>query len=189
MLIAAETAPEPLPMGVESEYAFNLYGTQEQALDRDRGLKKMMSIARSRLVAVADAQSHGLYLQNGARFYVDAGSHPEYSTPECSSPTDVVRHVLAGERILRGLADELPEVRAGQRAAIFRCNLDYITGNTWGCHESYLHRCLLPTLSRELIPHLASRVIYTGSGGFERRRNGTRFVISPRVAHLQHVSS
>ena len=138
MPATAEMAPEPLPMGVESEYAFNLYGAQEPALDRERGLKKMMSIARAQLVAVPDAQSHGLYLQNGARFYVDAGSHPEYSTPECSSPTDVVRHILAGERILRSLADELPEVRAGKRASIFRSNLDYVTGKTWGCHEGWI---------------------------------------------------
>lgn len=38
-------------------------------------------------------------LLNGARFYVDMG-HPEYSTPECSNPLDLVIHDKAGEMIL-----------------------------------------------------------------------------------------
>jgi proteasome accessory factor A len=176
-------------MGVESEYAFNLYDADAVALDRDRGLRELFVIARRRLVAVADESSSGLYLQNGARFYVDAGSHPEYSTPECASPTDVVRHVLAGERILGELAAEVSASRAGTRASIFRCNVDYVTGQTWGCHESYLHTSAPLTLSKQLIPHLVSRVIYTGSGGFNGKGDHTSFVLSPRVAHLARVSS
>ena len=38
-------------------------------------------------------------LTNGARYYVDH-AHPEYSTPECTNPRDLVIHDKAGERIL-----------------------------------------------------------------------------------------
>src|SRR5919199_6312326 len=38
-------------------------------------------------------------LPNGARYYVDH-AHPEYSTPECASPRELVVHDKAGERIL-----------------------------------------------------------------------------------------
>ena len=38
-------------------------------------------------------------LPNGARYYVDH-AHPEYSTPECLTPRDLVVHDKAGERIL-----------------------------------------------------------------------------------------
>ena len=38
-------------------------------------------------------------LTNGARYYVDH-AHPEYSTPECSDPLQVVLFDKAGERIL-----------------------------------------------------------------------------------------
>ena len=38
-------------------------------------------------------------LPNGARYYVDH-AHPEYSTPECITPRDLVIHDKAGERIL-----------------------------------------------------------------------------------------
>jgi len=35
-------------------------------------------------------------LTNGARYYVDH-AHPEYSTPECSNPREVLVHDRAGE--------------------------------------------------------------------------------------------
>ncbi len=39
-------------------------------------------------------------LTNGARYYVDH-AHPEYSTPECANPLELVVHDKAGEEILR----------------------------------------------------------------------------------------
>jgi proteasome accessory factor A len=44
--------------------------------------------------------SHPTYqmLRNAARFYIDIGDHPEYSTPECDSPEDVRDCAEAGHR-------------------------------------------------------------------------------------------
>ena len=44
-----------------------------------------------------------MFLANGARLYLDVGSHPEYATPECDSILDLVTHDKAGERILEQL--------------------------------------------------------------------------------------
>ena len=44
--------------------------------------------------------SSNVFLENGARLYLDVGSHPEYATPECDSICDLVMHDKAGERIL-----------------------------------------------------------------------------------------
>lgn len=38
-------------------------------------------------------------LANGGRLYVD-GAHPEYSTPECTNPREIVAFERAGDRIL-----------------------------------------------------------------------------------------
>ena len=38
--------------------------------------------------------------------------------------------------------------------------------------------------SSRLVPHLASRLVYTGAGGFNSRSPGLEFTLSPRVAHL-----
>jgi hypothetical protein len=62
--------------------------------------------------------------------------------------------------------------------------VDYVTGQTWGCHESYLHRTTTEALAEEIIPHLVSRLIYTGSGGFDNHSSGLEFMLSPRVPHL-----
>src|ERR687893_2665295 len=51
-------------------------------------------------------------LPNGARYYVDH-AHPEYSTPECAGPRELVIHDKAGERILERsleeVASQMPE--------------------------------------------------------------------------------
>src|SRR5207249_4593714 len=56
-------------------------------------------------------------------------------------------------------------------------------------HESYLHRgdpCVCP---KQIVPHLASRLIYSGAGGFDPRSLGLDFSLSPRVSHLFNVKS
>src|SRR5207249_12103559 len=48
-------------------------------------------------------RSSNVFLENGARLYLDVGSHPEYATPECDAIRELVAHDKAGERILEGL--------------------------------------------------------------------------------------
>ena len=52
---------------------------------------------------VSWGRSSNVFLENGARLYLDVGSHPEYATPECDSIADLVAHDKAGERILEHL--------------------------------------------------------------------------------------
>jgi proteasome accessory factor A len=104
-------------------------------------------------------------LPNGARFYVDH-AHPEYSTPECSSPRDVVVHDKAGERILeRSLALLGELLPPGERVAIYKNNTDG-KGNSYGCHENYLVDRATPftQIVRDLTPFLVSRQVFTGAG-------------------------
>jgi len=63
------------------------------------------------------------------------------------------------------------------------------THATWGCHESYLHRISLDVLQPQVIPHLVTRLIYTGAGGFNPLSQGLAFTLSPRVAHIELVVS
>jgi proteasome accessory factor PafA2 len=104
-------------------------------------------------------------LPNGARYYVDH-AHPEYSTPECSGPRDLVVHDKAGERILeRSLSlvgDLLPP---GERIAVYKNNSDG-KGNSYGCHENYLIDRTTPfsRVVRDLTPFFVTRQIFTGAG-------------------------
>ena len=81
MTDAPREARAELPFGLETEYAFNLFGADGRARDREEGLRRMLALARKHLVCLADAAAPGVYLANGSRLYVDAGSHPEFSTP------------------------------------------------------------------------------------------------------------
>ena len=76
--------------GVETEYACvpvlpaNLSDSDVTVPDQ------LVQRARETLAHLPDRRSSGIFLGNGARFYVDCGSHPEYATPECDNPWDVV---------------------------------------------------------------------------------------------------
>jgi proteasome accessory factor PafA2 len=104
-------------------------------------------------------------LPNGARYYVDH-AHPEYSTPECASPRDLVIHDKAGERILEHSLELVAEVLPpGERISIYKNNTDG-KGNSYGTHENYLVDRAVPfaRIVRDLTPFFVTRQIFTGAG-------------------------
>lgn len=176
----------PTLVGTETEYAIT-------ALDESGRLLPLDSILRSFQEHAARRPSlrgneSGVFLSNGSRFYVD-GSHPEYASAEASSPWDVVRHALAGDRLMAQLAQEVWDAGCGIASLVVRKgNVDYTSDTTWGNHENYLHRRPSARLRHELIPHLVSRTVLTGSGGFEPADGTTlRFVLSPRARFIRRV--
>src|ERR1017187_7503162 len=67
-----------------------------------------------------------MFLENGARFYIDCGFHPEMTTPECTTPWELARYVKAGERILERLAQDVwAEACGATEIMCFRCHVDY----------------------------------------------------------------
>jgi proteasome accessory factor A len=180
-----------LMFGVESEYAIAGVNGKEP-MRRDDLVNRFVRVARRRLAHLPDMCSpSGMFLENGARFYIDCGLHPEMTTPECTTPWELARYIKAGERILEGLTQEI-QAEAGAAAEImcFRCNVDYSgSGSTWGCHESYLNKANPASLPDQLIPHLVTRVIYTGAGGFNPLVNGLEFCVAPRLMHIQQAVS
>ena len=177
--------------GVETEYACVPVVFTDANDEVGTVPDQLMDLARRTLVHLPDRRSPGMFLGNGARFHVDCGSHPEYATPECDNPWDVVRHVLAGDCILASLAaDVASNTPSGDDVLVFKSNVDLSgSGSTWGCHESYLHRVTQKAIAPQIIPHLVSRIIYTGAGGFHPLSPGLEFSVSPRVAHITRTTS
>ena len=104
-------------------------------------------------------------LPNGARYYVDH-AHPEYSTPECATPRQLVVHDKAGERILERSLDEVgAQLPEGPRLSIYKNNSDG-KGNSYGTHENYLVDRGVPfgDLVRDLTPFFVTRQVFTGAG-------------------------
>jgi proteasome accessory factor A len=129
-----------------------------------------------------------LILSNGARFYVDH-AHPEYSSPETTTPRDLVIWDKAGECILnlaraRAEAVSPPE----QRILLYKNNTDF-KGNSYGTHENYLMDRKVPfaRIVQHLLPFLVTRQIYTGAGkvGAENNAEPCEYQISQRADFLE----
>jgi proteasome accessory factor A len=108
-------------------------------------------------------------LLNGARFYVDH-AHPEFSTPECLSASEVVAFDQAGELILNQCRERSnQQLKGWQQIQLFKNNSDH-QGHSYGCHENYLleaqayQQIFQGRGERELIPFLISRPIFCGAG-------------------------
>jgi proteasome accessory factor PafA2 len=122
-------------------------------------------------------------LTNGARYYVDH-AHPEYSTPECTNPRDLVVHDKAGERILeRSIARATEVMPRGQQMLVYKNNTDN-KGVSYGTHENYLvdRAVPFPRLVRDITPHFVTRQIYCGAGLLGGRAgDGLPYQVSQRA--------
>lgn len=159
-----------------------------QALPGSVVVEALERLARTRLVHLPGFGSR-MFLANGGLFYVDCGNHPEICTPEVTSPADAVSYLRAGERMVAGLASLARDQLQADSVVVYRSNVDYESGATWGCHESYLGHRPIESYRSWLIPHLVSRIALTGSGGLDPLSPGIRLSISPRVAYIDHVVS
>jgi proteasome accessory factor A len=122
-------------------------------------------------------------LANGGRLYVD-GAHPEYSTPECSTPREVVAFERAGERIVAQSLRELARVVGREQYVLYKNNSDG-KGNSYGYHENYLVSRAVPfeKIVRVLTPFLVTRPIFAGAGkvGAENQTSPAEYQISQRA--------
>ena len=123
-------------------------------------------------------RSSNSYLTNGARLYLDVGSHPEYASAECSDPRELLVNDRAGEELLAELTTranaKLTEEGEPARIHLFKNNVDS-AGNSFGCHENYLvHRTReYRALSETLVGFLVSRQILVGAGHVRRAPDGS----------------
>jgi len=122
-------------------------------------------------------------LANGGRLYVD-GAHPEYSTPECSTPREIVAFERAGERILAQSLREMVRVTGREQYVLYKNNSDG-KGNSYGYHENYLVSRTVPfeSIVRVLTPFLVTRPIFAGAGkvGAENQTSPAEYQISQRA--------
>ncbi|HEY8526128.1 MAG TPA: Pup--protein ligase [Acidimicrobiales bacterium] len=175
--------------GLENEYGVTCTLRGQRRLSPDEVARYLFRRV------VSWGRSSNVFLANGARLYLDVGSHPEYATPECDSILDLVTHDKAGERILEQLlvAAEQRLREEGIRGVIylFKNNTDS-AGNSYGCHENYLtsRRDDFSHYAEVLIPFFVSRQIYAGAGKVLQTARGAMFCIAQRAEHIwEGVSS
>ncbi len=175
--------------GIETEYGVTCTFRGQRRLSPDEVARYLFRRV------VSWGRSSNVFLRNGARLYLDVGSHPEYATPECDSLTELVAHDKAGERILEGLLVDaerrLREEGIAGDVYLFKNNTDS-AGNSYGCHENYLvlRQGDFGRLADVLIPFLVTRQLITGAGKVLQTPRGSVFCLSQRAEHIwEGVSS
>jgi proteasome accessory factor A len=175
--------------GVETEYGITCTFRGQRQLSPDEVARYLFRRV------VSWGRSSNVFLSNGARLYLDVGSHPEYATPECDNVVDLVTHDKAGERILEGLIVEadrrLREEGIAGDIYLFKNNTDSY-GNSYGSHENYLvpRHEELGRLTDALTPFLVTRQLLCGAGKVLQTPRGAVYCVSQRAEHIwESVSS
>src|SRR5919198_1188129 len=175
--------------GLESEYGVTCTFRGQRRLSPDE-------VARYLFRKVVQwGRSSNVFLDNGARLYLDVGSHPEYATPECDNIPDLIAHDKAGERrlenLLMGAQARLKDEGIAGDVYLFKNNTDS-AGNSYGCHENYLVSRYgeFQRFADILIPFLVSRQCFAGAGKVLHTSRGALYCLSQRAEHIwEGVSS
>src|SRR6187455_1532650 len=193
--IAVQGQPLANPM-VASSQVVNAYASatvkarrarwdfeEESPLRDARGFDMSRQIADPTQLTDEDLGLANVILTNGARLYVDH-AHPEYSTPEVTTPRDIVKWDKAGEQVMLDAQRRASQLPGGAPIVLYKNNTDN-KGASYGAHENYLMRRSTPFVDivRHLTPFFVSRQVICGAGrvgiGQDGREQG--FQLSQRA--------
>ncbi len=156
---------------------------EESPLRDARGFDMSRGVADPSQLTDEDLGLANVILTNGARLYVDH-AHPEYSTPEVTTPLDIVRWDKAGEQVMLDATLRAAQLPGAPQILLYKNNTDN-KGASYGAHENYLMRRSTPfgDIVRHLTPFFVSRQVVTGAGrvgiGQDGRTHG--FQVSQRA--------
>jgi proteasome accessory factor A len=175
--------------GIETEYGVTCTFRGQRRLSPDEVARYLFRRV------VSWGRSSNVFLRNGARLYLDVGSHPEYATPECDNVVDLVTHDKAGERILEELLVDADRRLRDEGIAgdiyLFKNNTDS-AGNSYGCHENYSvpRQADMGRMTDILTPFLVTRQMICGAGKVLQTPRGAVYCVSQRAEHIwESVSS
>src|SRR6478672_8289412 len=160
---------------------------EESPLRDARGFDVSREIADPSQLTDEDLGLANVILTNGARLYVDH-AHPEYSTPECTNPRDVVKWDKAGEIVMQDACRFAAAVPGAAPIVLYKNNTDN-KGASYGAHENYLMRrsTSFGEIVKHLTPFFVSRQVVCGAGrvgiGQDGREHG--FQISQRADYFE----
>jgi len=137
---------------------------EESPLRDARGFDMTRHVADPSQLTDEDMGLANVILTNGARLYVDH-AHPEFSTPEVTTPLDIVRWDKAGEQVMLDATKRATQLPAAPNIVLYKNNTDN-KGASYGAHENYLMRRSTPfgDIVHHLTPFFVSRQVVCGAG-------------------------
>jgi Pup amidohydrolase len=160
---------------------------EESPLRDARGFDMSREVADPSQLTDEDLGLANVILTNGARLYVDH-AHPEYSSPECTNPRDVVKWDKAGEQVALDATRFAATIPGTAPIVLYKNNTDN-KGASYGSHENYLMRRATPfsEIVKHLTPFFVSRQVVCGAGrlgiGQDGREHG--FQVSQRADYFE----
>src|ERR1700712_5352603 len=94
---------------------------EESPLRDARGFDMSRDVADPSQLTDEDLGLANVILTNGARLYVDH-AHPEYSTPECTTPMDIVVWDKAGEQVMLDAQRRAAQLPNGNPITLYKNN-------------------------------------------------------------------
>jgi proteasome accessory factor A len=174
--------------GLENEYGLTCTLNGQRRLSPDNVARYLFE------KVIPGARNANVFLENGARLYLDTGFHPEYATPECDDVVDLCVYDKAGERLVEDLLNQaekrLREDGISGNILLFKNNTDS-AGNSYGCHENYLvsRDVSFQRLAEALIPFFVTRQVFSGAGKVLQTPRGFHYCLSQRAQHIcQEIS-
>lgn len=148
---------------------------EESPLRDARGFDLSRAVADPSQLTDEDLGLANVILTNGARLYVDH-AHPEFSTPEVTTPLDAVRWEKAGEQVMLDATRFAAQTPGQPPIVLYKNNTDN-KGASYGTHENYLMRRSTPFVDivRHLTPFFVSRQVVCGSGRVGIGQDGREF--------------
>jgi Pup amidohydrolase len=160
---------------------------EESPLRDARGFDLSREAADPTQLTDEDLGLANVILTNGARLYVDH-AHPEYSTPECTNPRDIVKWDKAGEQVALDATRFAAGIPGAAPILLYKNNTDN-KGASYGSHENYLMRRSTPfsEIVKNLTPFFVSRQVVCGAGrvgiGQDGREHG--FQVTQRADYFE----
>jgi len=156
---------------------------EESPLRDARGFDMSRHVADPSQLTDEDLGLANVILTNGARLYVDH-AHPEFSTPEVTSPLEAVRFDKAGEQVMLDATRAAARLPGNPQITLYKNNTDN-KGASYGAHENYLMRRSTPfaDIVKFLTPFFVSRQVICGAGRVGMGQDGKKagFQVSQRA--------
>jgi proteasome accessory factor PafA2 len=160
---------------------------EESPLRDARGFDLGRSLADASQLTDEEVGLANVILTNGARLYVDH-AHPEYSSPECTTPLDAVRWDKAGELVMLEASRRAAQLPGGPQIVLYKNNTDN-KGASYGAHENYLMRRSTPfgDIVRHITAFFVTRQVICGAGRVGLGQDGSEdgFQVSQRADYFE----
>lgn len=115
-------------------------------------------------------------------------AHPEYSSPETTTPRDAMVWDAAGDLVAQAAAEHIGQAEGAPEVLVYKNNVDG-KGRSYGAHENYLVARSLDfeELTAVLLPFFAARQVLVGAGRVGLGPAGERpgFQLSQRADYFE----